>query len=482
MKKLFQSFVLLSAALMMPTVAMADHGYVQGDGTGDGIVNMDDLSAIINYLLTNEWSDASLPENCVDLGLPSGTLWATCNIGATSPEGIGNYYAWGELEPKETYTWLNYTWNTPGSGTVTINKYNATDNLTELLPEDDIATVSWGSGWRMPSYDQFNELKSKCTKQWTEVNGVKGQMLTGPNGNTIFIPAAGTYANSANQVDKQGNYWSRTRVTTGTNPQNNAHKLYFSQSTLTVMTNGRNTGLPVRAVHDPVTEIVEGDFLRGDANGDGDVNMDDLSMLINYLLTNEWPDPNPVDYYVDLGLPSGTQWATRNVGAQKAEDYGNYYSWGELQTKESYIWGEYQWADCTTGSIVITKYNADDNLTEMLTDDDVACVNYPEGRTPSKEQVEELIANCTQEWTQLNGVNGMLLTGPNGNTMFLPAAGYQLQGENGVGAQGNYWTRSIQPYTNWHGASKLYFTSSTFETKGSDRGVGYTVRAVRVQE
>ena len=481
MKKFLQSLTLLLAALMMPAMAVADNGYVQGDATGEGVVDMDDLTMLINYLLTNEWTETGMPENCVDLGMPSGTLWATCNIGATNPEDIGNYYAWGELEPKETYTWLNYIWNTPGSGTVTINKYNTDDNLTELLPEDDIAYVSWGSGWRMTSYDQFNELKSKCTKQWTEINGVKGHMLTGPNGNTIFIPAAGTYANSANQVGTQGNYWSRTRATSGSNAQNNAHKLYFSQSSLTVMTSGRNTGLPVRAVHAPLMDIVEGDFLRGDATGNGIVDMDDLTVLINYLLTDTWPTPDPFDYYVDLGLPSGTQWATRNVGALKPEDFGNYYSWGEIEPKETYLWNNYIWN--TPGStITINKYNADDNLTEMLPEDDAACVNYPEGRTPSKEQADELVANCTQEWTQLNGVYGILLTGPNGNTMFLPAAGYQMQGDSGVGAQGNYWTRSILPNSSWHGAGKLYFTSSTFQTGGSDRSIGYTVRAVRVQE
>ena len=481
MKKFLQSLTLMLAALMMPAMAMADNGYVQGDATGEGIVDMDDLTVLINYLLTNEWPEVGMPENCVDLGLPSGTLWATCNIGATNPEDIGNYYAWGELEPKETYTWLNYIWNTPGSGTVTINKYNADDNLTELLPEDDIAYVSWGSGWRMPSYDQMNELKTKCTKQWTEVNGVKGHVITGPNGNTIFLPAAGSYANSANSVGTQGNYWTRTRVTTGSNPQNNAHKLYFSQTSLTVMTSGRNTGLPVRAVHDPMMDIVEGDFLRGDATGNGVVDMDDLTMLINYLLTDTWPTPDPIDYYVDLGLPSGTQWATRNVGALKPEDCGNYYSWAEIETKETYLWTTYIW-NTPGGTITINKYNAEDNITEMLPEDDAACVNYPEGRTPSDEQLEELIANCAYEWTQLNGVNGMLLTGPNGNTMFLPAAGYQFQGESGVGVQGNYWTRTINPNTNWHGAKKLYFTSSVFQAGGSDRSIGYSVRAVRVQE
>jgi len=104
----------------------------------------------------------------VDLGLPSGTLWATCNVGATTPEGYGDYFAWGETTPKETYNWMTYKW---GSGNEsdgwlyreltkycsdsTYGLYGFHDNLTELLPEDDAATANWGNGWRTPTRAQW---------------------------------------------------------------------------------------------------------------------------------------------------------------------------------------------------------------------------------------------------------------------------------------------------------------------------------------
>ena len=137
----------------------------------------------------------------VDLGLPSGTLWATCNVGASKPEEYGDYFAWGETTPKSTYDWSTYRWCKGSYYTMTKyctdSKYGYngfTDNLTELQPEDDAATANWGSGWKMPSYDQINELVNDeyTTSEWTQLNGVYGCKVTSKsNGNSIFLPAAG---------------------------------------------------------------------------------------------------------------------------------------------------------------------------------------------------------------------------------------------------------------------------------------------------
>jgi hypothetical protein len=141
----------------------------------------------------------------VDLGLPSGTLWATCNVGANTPEGYGNYYAWGETTNKETYNWDNYRYY-DGSN---LTKYTGSDGLTTLQSSDDAATANWGAGWRMPTYDEMNELINNCTVTWTTQNGVNGRLFTGPNGNSIFLPAAGWRHNSAlNDDGSYGLYWS----------------------------------------------------------------------------------------------------------------------------------------------------------------------------------------------------------------------------------------------------------------------------------
>ena len=112
----------------------------------------------------------------VDLGLPSGTMWATCNVGASRPEDCGNYYAWGETRPKEEYSLETFIGPNPNAITA------------PLPPEMDAATVNWGEGWTMPTYAEIKELKSHCAWRWTMVNGVEGYMVRSLNGNSIFLP------------------------------------------------------------------------------------------------------------------------------------------------------------------------------------------------------------------------------------------------------------------------------------------------------
>ena len=156
----------------------------------------------------------------VDLGLPSGTKWATCNVGASKPEEYGDYFAWGETITKSTYDWSTYKWCNGSSKTMTkyctLSNYGYngfTDNLTELQPADDAATANWGSGWQMPSLAQIKELynSSYTTTEWTQVNGVNGRKVTSKsNGNSIFLPAAG-FRNgmSIDYAGSYGHYWSR---------------------------------------------------------------------------------------------------------------------------------------------------------------------------------------------------------------------------------------------------------------------------------
>lgn len=154
-------------------------------------------------------------EKYVDLGLPSGIKWATCNVGATKPEEYGNYYAWGETETKTTYDWSTYKWCNGSSSTFT--KYNTSssfgtaDNKTVLDLEDDAAHVNWGDKWRMPTDDEWTELRSNCTWTWITKNGVNGVEVKGSNGNAIFLPAAGyRYLDDLCSVGDFGQYWSNS--------------------------------------------------------------------------------------------------------------------------------------------------------------------------------------------------------------------------------------------------------------------------------
>ena len=150
----------------------------------------------------------------IDLGLPSGTLWATCNIGANAPEEYGDYFAWGETKPKSNYTWSTLKYCEDNTG-YTFSKYNTqsyygnVDKKTTLDRSDDAAYQNWGSDWCMPTLDQIKELKDKCTWTWTTKNGKNGCEVKGPNGKTLFLPAAGgPYGTSLYFDGSNGYYWS----------------------------------------------------------------------------------------------------------------------------------------------------------------------------------------------------------------------------------------------------------------------------------
>ena len=188
----------------------------------------------------------------IDLGLPSGTKWASWNIGATKPEESGGYFAWGETEEKDYYGWNNYKWcnGTYYSLTKYCTKssygYNGfTDGLTELLPEDDAATVNWGAPWHMPTKAQIDELLDNCSGVWTQLNGVEGILVTGPNGNTIFLPGVDHRWNSFPPRSHTGYYWFSML---GPNYDNNACFLYFHSNDFRWGYNERYYGQPVRAV------------------------------------------------------------------------------------------------------------------------------------------------------------------------------------------------------------------------------------------
>jgi hypothetical protein len=226
-----------------------------------------------------------------------------------------------------------------------------------------------------------------------------------------------------------------------------------------------------------------GSNTSGDVNADGEINIADVNAIINIIL-------NPVvieDHeWVDLGLPSGTLWATMNVGAKVPEEYGDYFAWGETAPKQVYSWSTYKW--CNGSQNTITKYctNSDygmvDNKTQLVLGDDAAYVNWGAlWRMPTKEQEKELIDKCTWTETTQNGVYGLLVTGPNGNTIFLPATGGRFDdGLNLTGSHGGYWSRTLYEYES-NKSCGLFFGSGRLDWE-SYRDNGFTVRAVRVSQ
>lgn len=167
----------------------------------------------------------------VDMGLPSGLLWCSHNVGAYTPEECGGYYAWGETQTKYTYNWSTYQY---GNDLDQITKYcnasqcgynNYTDHLTILVSGDDAAAVHMGNGARIPTKEEWQELIYNTTITWTTQNGVAGCLFTASNGNSIFLPAGGNRWNSELVYDgSEGYYWSSSLYTD--NP-NGAWSLYF---------------------------------------------------------------------------------------------------------------------------------------------------------------------------------------------------------------------------------------------------------------
>lgn len=209
------------------------------------------FAAFVSVLSLSIVSCGSKKGKAVDLGLS--VKWASCNVGAESPEDYGSYFAWGETEVKDDYAPFGYKFRTGTGMTLTKycteNYYGNVDNKTVLDPVDDTATASWGNDWRMPTLDEMKELINECTWSWTTQNGVNGYVVTGPNGNSIFLPAAGRRDRMSKEISGHGwsgDYWS---ATLGEDNSWNACWLFFSDGTKPgCNTHARYNGFSVRPV------------------------------------------------------------------------------------------------------------------------------------------------------------------------------------------------------------------------------------------
>jgi len=284
MKKLFLLLLLACQCALMngQRLVVLEGASLKGDVNGDGNVNSVDVTAIYNYILNGDETylstsdvngdgsvnsvdvtkvyniilgldDGGDDHESVDLGLPSGTLWATMNVGAAYPEGTGCYYAWAETEIKSNYNWDTYKWC---KGIYSMTKYCINDDYgycgyidynTIIDPEDDAATVNWGPNWCIPTEDQMDELIYYCTGEWTIINAVNGKLFTSKiNGKSIFLPACG-YRNSSLTVDlgKGGMYWTSSLHN---NYSNAAFGLVFYENSAFTGNCGRSNGYCIRAV------------------------------------------------------------------------------------------------------------------------------------------------------------------------------------------------------------------------------------------
>ena len=459
----------------------------------------------------------------VDLGLPSGIKWATCNVGATQSHESGGYYAWGETEEKEDYSLETYKWCNGSYDSLTkycTNSYRGTvDNKKVLEPEDDVAHVKWGGSWRIPTKTEFEELLNKCLWTWTTQNGVNGYRITSAtNGNSIFLPAAGIRSGvTGGDWGEGGLYWSSWL---NSSESMGSCDLHFYKNKQEFASHYRHVGLPVRPVCGAPAAPVERYTVYVVSAGNGNVDLkyhsstsaefeaaatvtahaapDEGNVFSGWFIDgNETPVSTDAEYTfvvteditltakfgipvgeaVDLGLPSGLKWATFNVGASKPEEYGGYYAWGETEEKENYYWSTYKW--CNGSETTITKYCTDsfygtvDNKTILDPEDDVAHVKWGGSwRMPTHAELDELRTNCRWTWTTQNGINGYKVTGTNGNSIFLPGTHLIDSGSYCL-----YWSSSLYD-RNSYNAYHLDFDTGYYGWNNDYRSNGLSVRPV----
>ena len=201
-----KSMILAAVLTVMGAATALAQGIVVNKTDGSKVYfKASEVVSVTTYGYGEDGPHAPAGAEAVDLGLPSGTMWANMNVGAEKSEDYGDYFAWGETEPKEVYNWDTY-------------QYGSSENDVEDIGSDiagtayDAATANWGTPWRMPSVDQIKELLENCSYEWTTLNGVKGGKFTSKkNGNSIFLPAAGyRWYGEFDYVGTYGYYWSST--------------------------------------------------------------------------------------------------------------------------------------------------------------------------------------------------------------------------------------------------------------------------------
>ena len=343
----------------------------------------------------------------VDLGLPSGNLWAECNLGASFPEAYGDYYAWGETKPKQEYTYPNHKWYKEGAPSLGFTKYNNEDGKLTLEDEDDAVIQKLGNGWRTPTLADFRELTNQklTTIKKTTLNGVAGYQITSKkNGKSIFIPCAGF------KRDK---------------PQ--TREISADEEVAVCMTN-------LRRIDDRVYNAWTFAFQNDRIGRYGKLRPDGIS--IRPVKGPGMPVPNNC---VDLGLASGILWAKYNLGTTDPTKPGDYYAWGEIETKKKYA-ENYKFYGKSSLKDGVIKYNRRDGKMVLELEDDAANVILGVGyRIPTKEDWQELLDECKWEaetftapieWdpSQKKFIKQWKVTGPNGNSITLPNSnGYKFE-------------------------------------------------------
>ena len=482
-----------------------------------------------------------------------GPYWATTNIGAEKPEDYGYYFWWGDTVgyKRENDKWVasdgsitNYSFYTdpPTYGkdiaTLQTNGWITAEGV--LAPEHDAAHVHWGGDWRMPTDQEIRDLNNNCNWTWTTINGVAGYVVRGKGdyaSNSIFLPCAGYgYGTSLGGSGSYGSYWSSVPLS----GISNAYILYFTSSYHRTSNIGRSGGHSVRPVQGFTNVITKVVTITFDANGgavspatksctansqygtlptptrsgytfegwftastDG-TRVTDSSVVPDSATTlyAQWTpvqsDPPVVQQHDKVQLwEGGPYWATTNIGAEKPEDYGYYFWWGDTV---GYKRKNNAWV-ASDGSITnysfytepptygkdIATLQREGWITEdgvLAPEHDAAHIHWGgDWRMPTQQELNDLNNKCDWTWTTMNGVAGYVVRGRGdyaSNSIFLPCAGDGFGTSLGnAGLSGDYWS-SVPLSDSADHAWRLDIYSSGHNTYSTYRYVGQSVRPVQV--
>lgn len=367
-------------------------------GTIDTMVEYGPVSGSLNG---HEW---------VDLGLPSGTRWASCNVDATSCEKAGKHFSWGETAGKSSFVAENARTYGKEMSDIAGNK------------EYDVATQKWGEGWRVPTAEDMKELLRYCDDRYIQKGGRWGREFTSIiNQKSIFLPATGSFDGTRlEDANGCGLYWTSTPYTDMAN--NGAHMYTFGAALGEMSIAERYVGLAIR----PVTDYDVNTDIPYDGETDG----------------HKW---------VDLGLPSGLKWATCNVGSEAVDEDGHYYKWGGI-----------------TGYHAGGSYAKSDVQKDISGDQSFDAARAVWGDNwcmPSAVDFVELMENCIWEWTSIGRRKGLKVTSKhNGKYIFLTASGecnYTTDSDGlakDINKRFAYWTST--PMQGWQNVDNAYYLNT----------------------
>lgn len=395
------------------------------------------------------------PENkLVDMGLS--VKWAAWNVGATMLSDYGNFYAYGEIEPKSEYTVENYQWVNPDyDPDQFMDEWEQYYKLGSTMTGTnyDVAHVKWGEQWRIPTREEWKELIENSKWTWTAIDGVAGCRATSNiNGNSIFFPAAGNMVGKEHTHDQLGCfYWTSSEY--DGEPDEECRNYRANMDATNHAADGYDypdVGFSVRAVYGPVP-----------------------SRTVSYLAPNE---------PVDLGL--SVKWAPFNIGGTVGSPSGHYFCWGETEVKRYSHRFNYIHYDPISDSYV----DLGESICGTEYDPATMCWN-DDWRLPTAAEMQELIEKCT--WTR-SGYDA-IVTGPNGNSIRLPAmqfltyagkpsgflspisSGYYLTGDEGA----ETWASGKPTDHEVCTVLKFYMEEGTYKLDTTTyKGMGMSVRPV----